>query len=67
MFTTTRSRSITIRRRVLAGALAASFVPALVGGSPPTSAATPTDLIVSEPLGVGGDPVINEFSASTTG
>ena len=48
MSTTPRTRSATVRRRLLAGALAVSFVPMLASGSPTVGAAPATDLFMSE-------------------
>ena len=48
MIGTAHTRSTSVRRLALAGALVASFVPVLIGGSPPVAAAAPTDLFMSE-------------------
>ena len=48
MIDSAHTRSTSVRRLALAGALVASFVPVLIGGSPPASAATPTELFMSE-------------------
>ena len=48
MIGTAHTRSTSVRRLALAGALVASFVPVLIGGSPPATAAAPTELFMSE-------------------
>ena len=48
MIGTAHTPSTSVRRLALAGALVASLVPALVGGSPPVAAAAPTELFMSE-------------------
>jgi predicted extracellular nuclease len=48
MIGTTHTRFTSVRRLALAGALVASFVPVLIGGSPPVAAAPPTELFMSE-------------------
>ena len=48
MIDSAHPRSTSVRRLALAGALVASFVPVLIGGSPPAAAAAPTDLFMSE-------------------
>ncbi len=48
MIDSAHTRSTSVRRLALAGALVASFVPVLIGGSPPAAAAAPTELFMSE-------------------
>ena len=48
MIGTTPTTSTKVRRGLLAGALVASFIPVLIGGSPPVAAAAPTELLISE-------------------